>query len=106
MRNYRTTDRRNHRTGMTSMSYPSLVRSAVDWAFSKAGRAYSQPRRTQENIFGGSSLVARTYSAQDTSPSQPQPTLGMAQIIAPSLFLQNDNAWLAKGPTDRHPSAG
>ena len=88
------------------MSYPSLVRSAVDWAFSKAGRAYSQPRRTQENIFGGSSLVARTYSAQGTSPSQPQPTPGMAQIIAPSLFLQNDNAWLAKGPTDRHPSAG
>ena len=47
----------------------TLVQSAVDWAFFKAGRAYSQARRTEENIFDGSSLVARTYSAQGNLPT-------------------------------------
>ena len=46
------------------MSYTSLAQSAVDWALSKVGCAYSQAQRTQENIFDCSSLVARAYSAQ------------------------------------------
>ena len=70
------------------MSYTSLAQSTADWALSKVGCAYSQAQRTQENIFDCSSLVARTYSAQGTSPSQPQPTPGMAQIIVPSPFSQ------------------
>ena len=41
------------------MSYTTLAQSAVDWALSKAGCAYSQAQRTQENIFDCSSLVAR-----------------------------------------------
>ena len=64
MRNRRTTDLKNHRTGATSMSYTSLAQSTADWALSKVGCAYSQARRTQENIFDCSSLVARAYSAQ------------------------------------------
>ena len=46
------------------MSYTSLAQSTADWALSKVGCAYSQARRTQENIFDCSSLVARAYSAQ------------------------------------------
>ena len=46
------------------MSYTSLAQSAVDWALSKVGCAYSQAQRTQEDIFDCSSLVARAYSAQ------------------------------------------
>ena len=69
MRNRRTTDLKNHRTGATSMSYTSLAQSTADWALSKVGCAYSQARRTQENIFDCSSLVARAYSAQCLPPS-------------------------------------
>ena len=46
------------------MSYKTLAQSTADWALSKVGCAYSQARRTQENIFDCSSLVARAYSAQ------------------------------------------
>ena len=46
------------------MSYTTLAQSAVDWALSKVGCAYSQAKRTQEDIFDCSSLVARAYSAQ------------------------------------------
>ena len=46
------------------MSYTTLAQSAVDWALSKVGCAYSQAKRAQENIFDCSSLVARAYSAQ------------------------------------------
>ena len=52
-----------------SVSYTTLAPSAVDWALSKVGCAYSQARRTQENIFDCSSLVARAYSAQCLPPS-------------------------------------
>ena len=51
------------------MTYTILAQSAVDWALTKVGCAYSQARRTQENIFDYSSLVARAYSAQDSPPS-------------------------------------
>ena len=64
MRNRRTTDLKNHRTGVTSVSYTTLAQSTADWALSKVGCAYSQAQRTQENIFDCSSLVARAYSAQ------------------------------------------
>ena len=37
------------------MSYTSLAQSAVDWALSKVGCAYSQAKRTQEDIFDCSS---------------------------------------------------
>lgn len=37
---------------------------ATEWALSKLGCAYSQDKRTQENTFDCSSLVARAYSAQ------------------------------------------
>ena len=46
------------------MSYTSLAQSTADWALSKVGCAYSQAKRTQEDIFDCSSLVARAYSAQ------------------------------------------
>ena len=46
------------------MSYTTLAQSTADWALSKVGCAYSQAKRTQENIFDCSSLVARAYSAQ------------------------------------------
>ena len=36
------------------MSYTTLAQSAVDWALSKVGCAYSQAQRTQENIFDDS----------------------------------------------------
>ena len=51
------------------MSCKSLAQSAVDWALSKVGCAYSQAQRTQENIFDCSSLVARAFFAQRTPPS-------------------------------------
>ena len=34
------------------MPYTTLAQSAVDWALSKVGCAYSQAKRTQEDIFG------------------------------------------------------
>ena len=37
------------------MSYTSLAQSAVDWALSKVGCAYSQARRMREVIFDGAS---------------------------------------------------
>ena len=46
------------------MSYTSLAQSTADWALSKVGCAYSQARRTEEDIFDCSSLVARAYCAQ------------------------------------------
>lgn len=42
----------------------NIPKKAAQWALSKVGCAYSQPKRTQENIFDCSSLVARAYSAQ------------------------------------------
>lgn len=44
------------------MSYTSLAQSVVDWASSKAGCVHSQAKRTQEDIFDGSSPVARACS--------------------------------------------
>lgn len=41
-----------------------IPKNAAKWALSKVGCAYSQPKRTQENIFDCSSLVACAYSAQ------------------------------------------
>ena len=71
------------------MSYTILAQSAVDWALSKLGCAYSQAQRTQEDIFDCSSLVARAYSAQRTlSIPTSKPTPGVAQIIVPSPFSQ------------------
>ena len=46
------------------MSYATQIQSAVDWALTKLSCAYSQAKRTQEDIFDGSSLVTRAYSAQ------------------------------------------
>ena len=46
------------------MSYETTAANAAEWALGKVGCAYSQARRTQENIFDCSSLVARAYSAQ------------------------------------------
>ncbi len=46
------------------MSYQDVAKGARDWALKKIGCRYSQARRTQENIFDCSSLVARAYSAQ------------------------------------------
>ena len=45
------------------MSYTEIANGARDWALKKVGCRYSQARRTQENIFDCSSLVARAYSA-------------------------------------------
>ncbi len=46
------------------MSYQDVAKGARDWALKKIGCRYSQARRTQENIFDCSSLVARAYSIQ------------------------------------------
>lgn len=46
------------------MKYLEVAKAARDWALSKIGCKYSQAKRTQENIFDCSSLVARAYSAQ------------------------------------------
>jgi len=46
------------------MNYAEIAQGARDWALKKVGCRYSQARRTQENIFDCSSLVARAYSAQ------------------------------------------
>ena len=46
------------------MSYETTAANAAEWALGKVGCAYSQAKRTQENIFDCSSLVARAYSAQ------------------------------------------
>lgn len=45
------------------MKYAEVAQDARDWAVRKIGCRYSQARRTQENIFDCSSLVARAYSA-------------------------------------------
>ena len=45
------------------MTYSEIAKGARDWALKKIGSRYSQARRTQENIFDCSSLVARAYSA-------------------------------------------
>ena len=42
----------------------NIAKEAAQWALSKVGCAYSQVKRTKENIFDCSSLVARAYSAQ------------------------------------------
>jgi len=44
--------------------YTEIAKAARDWAVTKVGCRYSQARRTQENIFDCSSLVARAYSTQ------------------------------------------
>lgn len=46
------------------MDYTDISKSARDWAVSKIGCKYSQAKRTQEDIFDCSSLIARAYSAQ------------------------------------------
>ncbi len=46
------------------MSYLDISKGARDWALKKIGCRYSQAKRTQDNIFDCSSLVARAYSAQ------------------------------------------
>ena len=45
------------------MNYADVAKSARDWALKKIGCRYSQAKRTQENVFDCSSLVARAYSA-------------------------------------------
>ena len=45
------------------MKYEEIAKAARDWALKKIGCRYSQAKRTQENIFDCSSLVARAYSA-------------------------------------------
>ena len=45
------------------MNFAEIAKGARDWAVSKVGCRYSQARRTQENIFDCSSLIARAYSA-------------------------------------------
>ena len=49
-------------TRVAPMPYTTLAQSPVDWALSKVGCVYSQAKRTQENIFDCSSLVAPAYS--------------------------------------------
>lgn len=46
------------------MNSEAITARAAEWALGKVGCAYSQTKRTQENIFDCSSLVARAYSAQ------------------------------------------
>lgn len=41
------------------MFYTTLAQSTADWALSKVGCAYSQARRTEEDIFECSSLIVR-----------------------------------------------
>ena len=48
-------------------SAPDIAAKAVSWARSQLGKGYSQARRTQENWFDCSSLVARADSAQGVS---------------------------------------
>ena len=45
------------------MKYEQITKDALAWALTKLGCRYSQAKRTQENIFDCSSLVARAYSA-------------------------------------------
>ena len=45
------------------MGYSDISKGARDWALKKIGCRYSQAKRTQDNIFDCSSLVARAYSA-------------------------------------------
>ena len=47
-----------------NMNEQALAQKAAQWALGKVGCTYSQEKRTQENIFDCSSLVARAYSAQ------------------------------------------
>ena len=44
------------------MNFREIAQGARDWALKKIGCKYSQAKRTQENIFDCSSLVARAYS--------------------------------------------
>jgi hypothetical protein len=46
------------------MNYTEIAQGARDWALKKVGCRYSQAKRTQEDIFDCSSLIARAYSAQ------------------------------------------
>lgn len=46
------------------MSKENVAKNAAEWALGKVGCQYSQEKRTQENIFDCSSLVARAYSMQ------------------------------------------
>lgn len=46
------------------MAHAEIAKAAQDWAVSKVGCKYNQAKRTHENIFDCSSLVARAYSAQ------------------------------------------
>lgn len=46
------------------MSKEDVAQNAAEWALDRVGCKYSQEKRTQENIFDCSSLVARAYSAQ------------------------------------------
>ena len=45
------------------MTFTDIAKGARDWALTKLGCRYSQAKRTKENIFDCSSLVARAYSA-------------------------------------------
>lgn len=46
------------------MNQMDTAKAACDWAVSHIGCKYSQAKRTQDNIFDCSSLIARAYSAQ------------------------------------------
>lgn len=46
------------------MKGKDIARCAADWALSKVGYSYSQAKRTDDDYFDCSSLVARAYSAQ------------------------------------------
>ena len=51
------------------MTYTTLAQSATDWALTKAGCAYSQTKRTHEDISDDSFLVARACPVQGSHPS-------------------------------------
>ena len=72
------------------MSYTTLAQSAVDWALSKAGCAYSQAQRTQENIFDCSSLVARATPRSAPLHPNPNPPRGWHRSSCHPLFYRGD----------------
>ena len=47
----------------------NIARAAAQWAMSKKGCQYSQAKRTQDNIFDCSSLVASNKPHADVRPS-------------------------------------
>ena len=51
------------------MPYTTLAQSAVDWALTKLGCAYSQAKRTQEDVFDRPSPHRPACFAQDNPPS-------------------------------------